>query len=70
MDIQHKFEKYNVVFNALNWKHQLKVVYMGEIKLQKEVWLINHCDEFTKEIKQNIKKGIKSHFHLWDGLLW
>jgi len=28
------------------------------------------CDEFAKEIKQNIKKGIKSHFHLRDGLLW
>jgi len=28
------------------------------------------CDEFSKEIKQNIKKGIKSHFHLHDGLLW
>jgi hypothetical protein len=31
---------------------------------------MNHCDECAKEIKQNNKKGIKSHFHLWDGLLW
>jgi hypothetical protein len=37
---------------------------MGEKKLQKEIWLMNRRDEFAKEIKQNIKKGIKSHFHL------
>jgi hypothetical protein len=27
-------------------------------------------DGLAKEIKQNIQKGIKSHFHLRDGLLW
>ncbi len=54
----------------LSQKHQLKVVYMGEIELQKEVRLLSRCDEFAKEIKQNIKKGIKSHFHLRDGFLW
>jgi hypothetical protein len=43
---------------------------MGEIELQKEVQLVSRCDEFTKEIKQHIDKGIKSHFHLRDGLLW
>jgi hypothetical protein len=43
---------------------------MGEIEFQKEVPLLNHCEEFAKENKQNIQKGIKSHFHLWDGLLW
>ncbi len=26
--------------------------------------------KFAKEVKQNIKKGIKSHFHLQDRLLW
>jgi hypothetical protein len=69
VDIWHKHEKGNVVPDALNQKHQPKVVYMGDIEFQKEVWLANHYDEFIKEIKQNIKKGIKSHFHLWDGLL-
>jgi hypothetical protein len=29
--IQHKLGKDNVVLDALSWKHQLKVVYMGEI---------------------------------------
>jgi hypothetical protein len=38
---------------------------MGEIELQKEVPLLSRYDKFAKEIKQNIKKGIKSHFHLW-----
>jgi hypothetical protein len=59
-----------VVLDALNQKHQLKVVYVGETELQKEVRLTSYCDEFAKEIKQNIQKGIKSHFHLRDGLLW
>jgi hypothetical protein len=58
-----------VVPNALRRKHQLKVVYVGETELQREVWLTSHCDEFAKELKQNIQKGIKSHFHLRDGLL-
>jgi len=31
---------------------------------------VNHCDEFAKEMKQNIQKGMKSHFHLRNGLLW
>jgi hypothetical protein len=29
-------------------------VYVGEIKLQKEVQLLSRRDEFAKEIKQNI----------------
>jgi hypothetical protein len=53
-----------VVPNALSREHQLKVVYVGEIELQKEVQLTNHSYEFVKEMKQNIEKGIKSHFHL------
>jgi hypothetical protein len=56
--------KDNMVSNAQNQKHQLKVVYMGETKIQKEVWLVSHHDKFAKKMKQNIKKGIKSHFHL------
>jgi len=56
--------------NVLNRKHQLKVVYVRKTKLQKEVRLGSCCDEFAKEMKQNIKKGIKSHFHLRNGLLW
>jgi hypothetical protein len=31
---------------------------------------MGHYDEFAKEIKQNIQKGIKSHFHLQARLLW
>jgi len=31
---------------------------------------MNRCEEFAKETKQNIQKGIKSHFHLRNGLLW
>jgi hypothetical protein len=56
--------------NSLNQRHQLKVVYVGETKLQKEVQLTSRHDKFTKEMKQNIWKGIKSHFHLRNGLLW
>jgi hypothetical protein len=70
VDIRHKPGNENVVFDALNHKHQLKVVYVGETKLQKEVRLVSRCDEFAKEMKQNIKKGMKSHFHLQNGLLW
>jgi len=45
-------------------------VYVGETKLQKEVQLRSCHDKFAKEMKQNIQKGIKSHFHLQNGLLW
>jgi hypothetical protein len=64
MDFRHKPKKDNVVPDALNQKHQFKVLYMGDIKLQKEVRLISRGDKFSKEIKQNIQKGMKSHFHL------
>ncbi len=50
--------------DALSQKHQLKMVYVGEIKLQKEVRLANRHDEFAKEVRQNIQSGVKSHFHL------
>jgi hypothetical protein len=59
-----------VVPDALSRKHQLKVVYVGETKLQKELQLASCRDEFVKEMKQNIQKGIKSHLHLQNGLLW
>jgi hypothetical protein len=70
VDIQHKPGKENVVPNALSQKHQLKVVYIGQIELQKEVRLASRCDEFAKEVKQNIQNGDKSHFQLRNGLLW
>jgi hypothetical protein len=69
VDIQHKPGKENVVPDALSRKHQLKVVYVGETKFHKEVRLTNWHDGLAKEIKQNIQKGIKSHFHLQNGLL-
>jgi hypothetical protein len=59
VDIRHKPTKENVVLDELSRKHQLKVVYVGETSFQKEVRLANHCDEFAKEMKQNIQKGIK-----------
>ncbi len=37
VDIRHKPGKENIVPDALNWKHQLIVVYVGETKFQKEV---------------------------------
>jgi hypothetical protein len=49
--IRHKPKKENVVCDALSWKHQLKVVYVGETELQKEVWLVHRRDEFVKEVK-------------------
>jgi hypothetical protein len=62
VDIRHKPRKENVVPDVLSRKHQLKVVYMGETKLQKEVQLESRCDKFAKEVKQNIQNGAKSHF--------
>jgi len=56
--------------DALNRKHQLKVVYVEKIKFQKEVGLTNCRDEIAKEVRQNIQNGTKSHFQLRNGLLW
>jgi len=39
VDIRRKLGKENVVPDALSWKHQLRVVYVGETELQKEVRL-------------------------------
>jgi hypothetical protein len=70
VDIRHKLGKENIVPDALNRKHQLKVVYVGETELQKEVRLANPRDEFAKEVRQNIQNGARSHFHLRNGFLW
>jgi hypothetical protein len=51
VDIRHKPGKENVVPNALSWKHQLKMVYVGETELQKEVQLTSHRDKFAKEVR-------------------
>jgi hypothetical protein len=64
VDIRHKPRKENIVPDALSRKHQLRMVYVGETELQKEVQLANHWDAFAKEVKQNIQNGTKSHFHL------
>ncbi len=37
VDIRHKPGKENIVPDALSRKHQLRMVYVGETKLQKEV---------------------------------
>jgi len=37
VDIQHKSGKENIVPDALSRKHQLRMVYVGEMELQKEV---------------------------------
>jgi hypothetical protein len=68
--IRHKLGKENIVLDALSWKHQLRVVYVGEMKLEKEVRLTSRQDAFAKEVKQSIQNGAKSHFHLRNGLLW
>jgi hypothetical protein len=68
--IQHKPGKDNVVPDALNRKHQLRMVYVEESELQKEVRLANRRDAFAKEARQSIQNGAKSHFHLKNGLLW
>jgi hypothetical protein len=70
VNIRHKPRKENVVPDALSRKHQLKMVYVGEIELQKEVRLTSHHDKFAKEVKQNIQNGAKSHFQVRNGLLW
>jgi hypothetical protein len=62
--------KVNIVPDALNRKHQLRMVYVGETELQKEVRLASRRDAFAKEVRQSIQNGAKSHFHLRNGLLW
>jgi hypothetical protein len=64
VDIRHKPGKENMVPDALSRKHQLRVVYVGETELQKEVRLVSRRDAFAKETRQSIQNGAKSHFHL------
>jgi hypothetical protein len=47
--IWHKPKKENVVHDALNQKHQLKVVYVGETKLQKEVRVASRHDGLARK---------------------
>ncbi len=68
--MRHKPGKENIVPDALNRKHQLRVVYVGESELQREVRLASCRDAFAKEARQSIQNGAKSHFHLQNGLLW
>jgi hypothetical protein len=70
VDIWHKPEKENIVLDALSQKHQLRMVYVGETELQKDVRLASRKDAFAKEMRQNIQNGAKSHFHFRNGLLW
>ncbi len=70
VDIWHKPGNENIVPDALSRKHQLRMVYVGETELQKEVRLASRWDAFAKEVKQSIQNGAKSHFHLRNGLLW
>jgi hypothetical protein len=62
VDIRQKPGKENIVPDALSWKHQLRVVYVGESELQKEVRLVSRRDAFAKEVRQSIQNGAKSHF--------
>ncbi len=70
VDIRHKPGKENIIPNALSQKHQLRMMYVGESELQKEVRLAGHQDVFAKDTRQGIQNGAKSHFHLRNGLLW
>ncbi len=70
VDIRHKPGKENIVPDALNRKHQLRMVCVGESELQKEVRLASRRDAFAKKARQSIQNGAKSHFHLRNGLLW
>jgi hypothetical protein len=64
VDIRHKPGKENIVPDALSRKHQLRVVYVRETELQKEVRLTSRRDAFAKEVRQSIQNGAKSYFHL------
>jgi hypothetical protein len=65
VDILYKPGKENVVPDALSRKHQLKVVYVGETKLQKEVRLGSRRDEFTKEVKHSKGNQVTLPFAKW-----
>jgi hypothetical protein len=54
VDIRYKPGKEYIVPDALSRKHQLRVVYVGESELQKEVRLASRRDAFAKEVRQSI----------------
>ncbi len=49
VNIQHKHGKENVVPNALNQKHQIRLVYVGESK-QKNIQEASQCDKLAKQM--------------------
>jgi len=55
VDIWHKPGKENIVPDALSRKHQLKMVYVGELELQREVRLASRQDDFAKEASKASK---------------
>jgi hypothetical protein len=63
VDIQHKLGKENIVPDALSRKHQLRLVYVGETELQKEVQLASRWDAFAKEVRQNIHNAYTKKRH-------
>jgi hypothetical protein len=51
VDIRHKPIKEIIMLDALSQKHQLRMVYVGETELQKEVRLASRRDAFAKEVR-------------------
>ncbi len=51
--------------DALSRKHQLKVVYVGETELQKEVRLASRRDAFAKEAKHPKWSQVPLPFAKW-----
>jgi hypothetical protein len=69
VNIRHKPGKDNVVFDVLSRNSNIRWCTWGKQKFKRK-FVVNCRDKFAKERKQNIWKGIKSHFHLQDELLW
>jgi len=51
VNIQHKPGKEIIMLDALSQKHQFRMVYVGEMELQKEVRLASCRDAFAKEVR-------------------
>jgi hypothetical protein len=51
VDIRHKPIKEIIMLDGLSQKHQLRMVYVGETELQKEVRLVSRRDAFAKEVR-------------------
>ncbi len=69
VNIQHKHGKENVVPNALNKKHQIRLVYVGKSK-QKNIQEASQCDKLAKQMMGDLWKGVMLHFQLQEGLFW